>query len=119
MSDGLELVLGVHRDPEMGLVILFGAGGVDLELHRDVALAALPLDEDGARALIARTRVAQLIAGYRGKPAYDTKALIKALLGLSQFAMDAGVRLQSVDINPFLLKRRGGVALDALVVLQR
>jgi acetyltransferase len=117
VSDGLELVLGVHRDPEMGPIILFGAGGVDLELHRDVVLAALPLDEAGAQALIARTRVSQLIAGYRGKPAYDKKALVKALIGLAQFAMDAGARLQSVDINPFLLKRRGGVALDALVVL--
>jgi acetyltransferase len=117
VSDGLELVLGMHRDPEMGPVILFGAGGVNLELHRDVALAALPLDETGANALIARTRVAQLIAGYRGKPPYDMKALVKALLGLSQFAIDAGARLQSVDINPFLLKRRGGVALDALVIL--
>lgn len=118
VSDGLELVLGVHRDPEMGPVILFGAGGVNLELHRDVALAGLPLDEAGANALIARTRVAHLIAGYRGKPVYDKKALVKALLGLSQFAMDAGARLQSVDINPFLLRRRGGVALDALVVLR-
>jgi acetyltransferase len=117
VSNGLELVLGIHRDPEMGPVILFGAGGVDLELHRDVALGALPLDEAGALALMARTRVAQLIAGYRGKPAYDKRALVKALLGLSQFAIDAGERLQSVDINPFLLKRRGGVALDALVVL--
>ena len=45
ISDGLELVLGVHRDPEMGPVILFGAGGVELELHPDVALGALPLDE--------------------------------------------------------------------------
>jgi acetyltransferase len=118
VSDGLELVLGVHRDPEMGPIILFGAGGVNLELHRDVALAALPLDEAAAQALIARTRVAQLIAGYRGKPAYDKRALVKALLGLSQFAIDAGARLQSVDINPFLLKRKGGVALDALVVLK-
>jgi acetyltransferase len=119
VSDGLELVLGVHRDPEMGLVILFGAGGVNLELNRDVALAALPLDEAAAEALIARTRVAQLITGYRGKSAYDKRALVKALLGLSQFAIDAGARLQSVDFNPFLLKRKGGVALDALVVLGR
>ena len=60
ISDGLELVLGVHRDPEMGPVILFGAGGVELELHPDVALGALPLDEPAALALIARTRVAKL-----------------------------------------------------------
>jgi acetyltransferase len=117
IPDGLELVLGVHRDPEMGPVILFGAGGVDLELHRDVALGPVPLDETGALALIAKTRVAKLIAGYRGKPALDKKALVKALLGLSRFAVAAGARLQSVDVNPFLLRRRGGVALDALVVL--
>jgi acetyltransferase len=114
---GIELVLGVHRDPEMGPVILFGAGGVELELHPDVAFAVLPLDEAAALGLIARTRVAKIIEGYRGGKALDRKALVKALLGLSQLALDAGVRLQSIDVNPFLLKRRGGVALDALVVL--
>jgi acetyltransferase len=117
MSDGIELVLGVHRDPEMGPVILFGSGGVELELHRDVAFAAPPLDEHAALALIARTRVAKIIEGYRGSKRLDRKALVKALLALSQLAMDAGARLQSIDVNPFLLKQRGGVALDALVVL--
>jgi acetyltransferase len=117
VSDGVELVLGIHCDPEMGPVILFGAGGVELELHPDVAFAALPLDEETALALIARTRVVRIIEGYRGGKALDRKALVKALLGLSQLATDAGARLQSIDVNPFLLKRRGGVALDALVVL--
>ena len=101
----------------LAVVLLFGAGGVELELHRDVAFAAPPLDEESAAALIARTRVAQLIDGYRGNPPFDRKALTKALLALSRLTVDAGDRLQSVDINPFLLKRRGGVALDALVVL--
>jgi acetyltransferase len=117
VSDGLELVLGMHRDPEMGPVILFGAGGVELELHRDVALAAPPLDKRAVESLIARTRIAQRIAGYRGKPAYDRATLVTALLGLSQLVIDAGPRIVSIDVNPFLLQRRGGVALDALVVL--
>jgi len=117
ISDGLELVLGAHRDPEMGPVILFGAGGVELELNPDVALAAPPLDKHAAKALIARTRVSRLIEGYRGKPALDSKALIAALIGLSQVVADAGPRIASIDINPFLLRRRGGFALDALVVL--
>jgi acyl-CoA synthetase (NDP forming) len=117
VSDGRELVLGVHRDSEMGPVILFGAGGVDLELRPDVAFAALPLDQQAALALIARTHVAKLIDGHRGRPPLDKKTLVKALVGLSQFAMDAGARLESVDVNPFLLRRRGGLALDALVVL--
>jgi acetate---CoA ligase (ADP-forming) len=114
---GIELVLGVHRDPEMGPVILFGAGGVELELHPDVAFAALPLDREAALALIGRTRVATIMAGYRGSKPLDREALVKALLAVSQLASDAGAKLQSLDINPFLLKRRGGIALDALVVL--
>jgi acyl-CoA synthetase (NDP forming) len=116
-TDGVELVLGLHRDPEIGPVIMFGAGGVELELNPDVAFAGLPLDATSAEALISRTRVAKLIAGYRGSPALDRGALVKALLALSELAMDAGARIRSIDINPFLLKRRGGVALDALIVL--
>jgi hypothetical protein len=61
--------------------------------------------------------VAKIIDGYRVGKALDRKALVKALLALSRLAMDAGARLQSVDVNPFLLKQRGGLALDALVVL--
>ncbi len=117
VSGGLELVVGLHRDPEMGPVILFGSGGVNLELHRDVALAGVPLDQGAAEALIGRTKVSKLIDGYRGSPKLDRTALVKTLIALSQLAADAGPRIQSIDINPFLLRRKGGVALDALVVL--
>jgi acetyltransferase len=117
VADGIELVLGANLDPEVGPVILFGTGGVELELYRDVALAPPPLDEDRARALIAATRAGSLIAGYRGRPALDGKAAVAALIGLSRLMLDAHGRIQSIDINPFLLRRRGGVALDGLVVL--
>jgi len=116
VNDGIELALGLHRDPEMGMVIMCGAGGTALELERDVAFGALPLDTPAAEDMIARLRIAQLIAGYRGKPPYDHSALVNALLSLSQLAMDAGDRIESLDVNPFLLRRRGGLALDALVV---
>jgi acetyltransferase len=117
VADGIELVLGANLDPEVGPVILFGTGGVELELYRDVALAPPPLDERRALALIAATRAGKLIGGYRGRPALDVKAAVAALIGLSGLMIDAGGRIQSVDINPFLLRRRGGVALDGLVVL--
>jgi acetate---CoA ligase (ADP-forming) len=116
-TGGLELVLGATRDPEMGWVVMVGKGGVDLELSPDVALAPLPLDARAAEALIGKTRVAKLIDGYRGAPPYDSHALVKALLALSQLAADTGEHLVSIDVNPFLLKRKGGLALDALVVL--
>lgn len=117
VTGGIELVLGATRDPEVGPVILFGLGGVDLELHRDVALAAPPLDERTAGELIDRTRAGKLIAGTRGRPALDRNAVIGALIGLSRLVIDAGERIESVDINPFLLREHGGVALDGLVVL--
>jgi acetate---CoA ligase (ADP-forming) len=117
VTDGIELVLGANLDPEVGPVILFGTGGVELELYRDVALAPPPLDERRALALIEATRAGLLVHGYRGRPALDVKALVAALIGLSRLMLDAAGRVQSIDINPFLLRRRGGVALDALVVL--
>ena len=117
VADGLELVLGATRDPEMGPVILFGAGGLDVELRRDVALAPPPLDARAARALIGRTQVGALLDGYRGRPALDRDAVVTALIALSRLVLDAGARIEEIDINPFLARRRGGVALDALVVL--
>ena len=119
VSGDLELVIGATTDPEMGPVILFGAGGVDLELTRDVALAPCPLDEADALDLIGRTRVATLIAGYRGKPALDRRALVGALLAVSNLMRDANGAIAEIDVNPFLLTQSGGFALDALVVLKK
>ncbi len=119
VSGGLELVLGAKLDPEMGPVILFGSGGVDLELTRDVALAACPLDEAGALDLIGRTRAGIIAGGYRGRPVLDRKALARALVGLSDLMQDADGAIAEIDVNPFLLLEEGGVALDGLVVLAR
>jgi acyl-CoA synthetase (NDP forming) len=119
VKGGLELVIGISRDPEMGHVILFGAGGVDIEVTRDVALAAVPLDEERALALIDKTRVGQLIEGYRSQHPKDRAALVKALIRLSYLAVDVGDEIDSIDINPFMLLGNGGVALDGLVVLGR
>ena len=116
LSDGIELALGLHRDPEMGMVIMCGAGGTALELEREVAFGALPLDQAAAEEMISRLRIARMIAGFRGSPPLDRPAFVKALLSLSQLAMDAASQIESVDVNPFLLRRRGGVALDALIV---
>ncbi|HET7681316.1 MAG TPA: acetate--CoA ligase family protein [Xanthobacteraceae bacterium] len=119
ISGGLELVLGSTTDPEMGPVILFGSGGIDLELTRDVALAACPLDEASALDLIGRTRAGVLVGGYRGKPALDRKALVDALLAVSNLMGDADGAIAEIDVNPFLLTEKGGFALDALVVLKK
>jgi acyl-CoA synthetase (NDP forming) len=116
ISGGLELVLGLNRDPEMGLVVMAGSGGVLLELTKDVAFAVPPLTREKARAMIERTHAARLIRGYRASAVLDADAVIDALLALGRIAEDLADIVQSIDINPFVVLPRGGFALDALVV---
>jgi acetyltransferase len=113
----LELVVGASLDAEMGPVVLFGTGGVDIELMKDVALAGAPLDETDARELIARTKAGVKLKGYRGKPALHETSAVKAIVGLSNLMADAGTRIASIDVNPFLVNTKTGVAVDGLIVL--
>lgn len=119
IGGGLELALGIHRDPEVGLVIMAGTGGVWLELYKDVAFAAPPMSAAKAEHMIAQTRMAQLLKGYRGGAAADSGAVVDALLALGRIAVDLHDVIESVDINPFVALPGGGaVALDALVVVR-
>jgi acetyltransferase len=108
----LELVVGTALDAEMGPVVLFGTGGVEIELMKDVALAGAPLDAVEAKKLIGRTKAGVKLRGYRGKPALHEPSVVKALVGLSNLMLDAGNRIASIDVNPFLVNRRTGVAVD-------
>jgi acyl-CoA synthetase (NDP forming) len=118
MSGGLEAVLGIHRDPEMGPVVMVGMGGVWLELFKDVAFAPPWLDRERALGAIAETRMARLLAGYRGRGAGDVEALADSMVSLGRLAMDFGDILESVDINPLLVQNNGVYALDGLVVMK-
>jgi len=115
---GLEFVLGIHRDPEMGQVVMFGAGGVLLELIRDVAFAPPGLSRARAKRMVAETRAGVLLGGYRGEATYDRDGVLDALVALGRLASDLGDEIDSVDINPFvaLPRGQGAFALDALVV---
>ena len=113
----LELVVGASLDAEMGPVVLFGTGGVDIELMKDVALAGAPLDAAEARDLINRTKAGVKLKGYRGKPALHEASAVKAIVGLSNLMADAGTRIASIDVNPFLINAKTGVAVDGLIVL--
>ena len=119
VPEGVELVVGLHRDPECGLTFMAGAGGVLLELVKDVAFAAEPMTRAKARDMIARTRAARLIGGFRGAGALDPAPVEDALMALGALVADVGECIESVDVNPFRLLPAGGRALDALLVLRR
>ena len=120
VSGGVELVLGVQRDPEVGPVVMFGSGGINLELHKDVSFGAVPLPLWQAKAMIERTTAGKLLKGYRGTPAGDEGSVLAALIALGRLAHDLGDQVESIDINPVvaLPDGQGAVALDALVVLR-
>jgi acetyltransferase len=119
ISGGTELALGVTRDPEMGLAVMIGAGGVLLELLRDVAFGVPPVSPDKARDMLAQTRAARLMHGYRGGPALDLEAVVRALVALGRLAVDLADVIDSVDVNPFVAMPQGAMALDGLIVLQQ
>jgi acetate---CoA ligase (ADP-forming) len=113
-------VLGVQRDPEIGPVLMFGTGGVLLELSRDVSFGAVPLSRWQAQMMLERTTAGTLLQGYRGAPPADTESVLAAMLALGRLAHDLGDRIESIDINPLkaLPAGEGALALDALVVLR-
>jgi succinyl-CoA synthetase beta subunit len=115
---GVEVVLGVKRDEAFGPVLMFGLGGIAVELFKDVAFACCPLGAERARALIDMTRAATLLRGFRGQPVADEQALISAMIRVSQFAAKHAARLQEMDINPLIVlpQGQGALALDAVMV---
>lgn len=111
-----ECIAGAVVDPVFGPVILFGAGGVAVEVLADRALALPPLNRALALAQIERTRIARLMHGYRDEPAADIDAVAATLVAISQLMVDVP-ELAELDINPLLAHPGGAVALDARVRL--
>jgi acetate---CoA ligase (ADP-forming) len=113
---GVELALGVIRDPQFGPLVLVAAGGVLIEVLADRRMALPPLDDPRARALLDRLAVRPLLDGVRGTPAVDLDAVARALVRLSALAADLGDLLDAVDVNPLIAGPEGCVAVDALVI---
>jgi acyl-CoA synthetase (NDP forming) len=117
-APGRELIVGVTRDPTWGLLLMVGLGGVLVEALGAGALAPVPLDEDAARALIARIKGAPALGRYRGRPPADVAALAGLMVRLSRFAADHADQIAAIDLNPVIVHAEGdGVSVvDALIV---
>lgn len=119
--EGVETILGVHVDPVFGPVVMFGLGGIFVEVLHDVSLRRAPFGPEEARAMIREIRGAALLDGARGRPPVDVDALAQALSDLSRFAAAHADTLETLDINPFLVRPRGAgaIALDAVLTTRR
>jgi len=120
MGGGVETILGVHNDPGLGPVVMFGMGGIFVEVYKDVAFRVAPFSIAEARAMIRSVKGYPILTGLRGQKASDVEALAKALHQLSLFAAANVDTVNSVDINPFVVlpKGKGALGLDALIELK-
>ena len=112
-----ELIVGLHRDPQLGLLLTVGSGGTFVELAADSATLLLPVSEAEVRAALSGLRCAPVLEGYRGRAPADVDAAVAAVLGIARFAVEHRDRLEELDVNPLGVCARGSgaVALDALI----
>ena len=120
VSGGVETILGVVRDPVFGPVVMFGLGGVFVEVLKDVTFRVAPFGIDEARRMIREVRGYPMLQGVRGAPPADEEALADALAQLSAFAAANADVLETIDVNPFIVlpKGEGAVAVDALIAVR-
>jgi len=112
-----ELIVGVKRDPQFGLALVIGAGGILVELVEDTAILLLPTSPSEIDQAIDSLKIAKLLKGFRGRPAADRAALVKAIAAISAYAWENRDRLLELDVNPLMALKTGAVAVDALIVL--
>ena len=110
-----ELIVGIGRDPQFGLFMTLGAGGIFVELLRQVEQVLLPASRTEIEAALARLPLYGVLAGYRGRAGCDMPALVDAIEAIAAFAITHGDRLEELDVNPLLALPKGAVAVDALI----
>ncbi len=121
MVDGIEMIVGVREDPQFGPFMLVGLGGILVEVVRDVAIRLLPIGDDDAREMLRALRGAPLFAAFRGRPARDTEAVVRAMTGLSRLFVDHRAWLSDLEINPLIVlaQGKGARAVDIRVVRRK
>ncbi len=116
-APGVELIVGLRRDPQFGPALLVGLGGVLAEVLDDVAIRLAPVDGAVASEMLDDLRGARLLGGVRGRPPVDRAGVVTMLVGLSRLATERPDLLE-VDLNPVIASASGALAVDALVVLE-
>jgi acyl-CoA synthetase (NDP forming) len=115
-APGVELALGIARDPQLGPMVVVAAGGTLAELLADRAVTLPPVSRERARAMVGRLRLGALLAGWRGRPRVDLEQVVDAIVALGELAGELGGQLEAVDVNPLIVSAAGVAAVDALVL---
>jgi len=118
VPSGLEVIIGARRDPVFGTVLLFGLGGVFVELLRDVAIRVAPIEPCEALDMTLDIRGRRLLEGYRGVPPRDRRALAGVILKIARLMLDIP-QVRELDLNPVMSYERGAAVADARIIVER
>jgi acyl-CoA synthetase (NDP forming) len=116
--DGKEVILGAKRDPSFGPVVLFGLGGIYVEIFKESSLRVVPINRSEAEEMISELKASAILKGVRGERPLDIDALVENLLKLSQLMIDFS-EIEGIDINPVIALQKGSVAVDARIILSK
>jgi len=114
---GTEVIIGMTKDAQFGPVLMFGLGGILVELLKDVSFRIVPLEREDAQEMIREIKGYPLLEGYRGSEPVDVSILVEILLKVSRF-VDSHPEIKELDLNPIFAYKDGAVAVDARVVLE-
>ncbi|MGD8552436.1 MAG: acetate--CoA ligase family protein [Anaerolineales bacterium] len=119
VPEGLEVLIGMNRDPQFGPLVTFGLGGIYVETLKDVSFRVAPFSETEAREMLQEIRASALLEGVRGNPPVDHEVLVDAILRIAQLVQDFPM-IAELDINPFIVyeEGQGGIAIDMRLILE-
>ncbi len=116
VTGGTETIIGIHRDPKFGPLLMFGLGGIYVEAYRDVSFRLAPIRELSADNMISQIRGSKILQGFRGQPPADTKAIAECIERLSQLSIELPDVVE-LDVNPLVAFQNGCRALDARIIV--
>jgi acetyl-CoA synthetase (ADP-forming) len=114
---GTEVIVGTSKDPQFGPVIMFGLGGIFVEVLKDVSFRIIPLSRRDAREMIEEIKGYPVLQGYRGKDPVDISALVEIILKISR-VMEQNPEIKELELNPILAYKKGAMAVDARIILE-
>lgn len=115
---GTEVIVGTSKDPQFGPVIMFGLGGIFVELLKDVSFRVIPVDRRDAQEMIQEIKGYPLLKGYRGKEPASIPALVGVILKISKF-IEKSPQIKELDLNPIVAYRDKAVVVDARIILEK
>jgi acetyltransferase len=118
VDPGCEVIIGTKIDPQFGPVIMFGIGGILVEVLKDVVFRVLPISRRAAKEMVSEIRAAPILNGFRGEPPADREALVELLLEVAEI-VEAYPAIQEMDLNPVIVREDGLTVVDARILLKK